>query len=316
MALPALRGELRWSYGYTWTLQGVHATRAPLKRRHADAELWLERLAEPLAALALVHGTRGRPAAPATRRGARSCARSSTTRSAGAPRMRWRAGSRRALEDAEQTARRDRAGEPRRADRQRSRPGPGAPGADPASRLVLWNPVARPREGAVVIADLSWFRRDVLVGPPGGRVPRSGAGARDVRARRGRRARSRVQLLGTARAHERLDAPRHYPDQDEVDVTRVAFRAPRLGGFGVGVAGAVRSGGPAFPGVRSRGRAPRERAGGAGGRSRRLRVPGAIAGPAFAIPRLLGLESSGDVGDTYTYAPPPRDRVRFMRGPA
>lgn len=49
--LPALHGELRWSYGYTWTLQGVQATRAPLKRRHAEAELLLERVAEPLAAL-------------------------------------------------------------------------------------------------------------------------------------------------------------------------------------------------------------------------------------------------------------------------
>ncbi len=27
--LPLLAGDLRWSYGYTWTLQGVHATRAP-----------------------------------------------------------------------------------------------------------------------------------------------------------------------------------------------------------------------------------------------------------------------------------------------
>ena len=56
--LPRLQGELRWSYGYTWTLQGVHATRAPLKRLHAEAELALERMAEPLAALALWHAGR------------------------------------------------------------------------------------------------------------------------------------------------------------------------------------------------------------------------------------------------------------------
>src|SRR6266496_1793926 len=48
----AIAGELRSSYGYAWTLQGVHGTRAPLKRRHAQVELWLERLAEPLVALA------------------------------------------------------------------------------------------------------------------------------------------------------------------------------------------------------------------------------------------------------------------------
>src|SRR2546422_3635932 len=52
-AKPApLAGELRWSYRYAWTLQGVHGTRAPLKRRDSAAELALVRVAEPLAALA------------------------------------------------------------------------------------------------------------------------------------------------------------------------------------------------------------------------------------------------------------------------
>src|SRR5438445_46966 len=60
-AKPApLDGELRWSYRYAWTLQGVHATRAPLKRRATAAELSLERLAEPLAALARRAGGRDR----------------------------------------------------------------------------------------------------------------------------------------------------------------------------------------------------------------------------------------------------------------
>src|ERR687897_3325025 len=55
-ALPVLCGELRWSYGYTWTLQGVHGTRAPLKRRHSAAELALTGIADPLTALALARG--------------------------------------------------------------------------------------------------------------------------------------------------------------------------------------------------------------------------------------------------------------------
>src|SRR5213075_3416280 len=60
-AKPApLAGELRWSYRYAWTLQGVHATRAPLKRRYVEAELALTRLAEPLAALARRAGGRDR----------------------------------------------------------------------------------------------------------------------------------------------------------------------------------------------------------------------------------------------------------------
>ncbi len=59
-SVKPLAGELRWSYGFTWTLQGVHGTRAPLKRRHGQVELWLERLAEPLVALARLAGARDR----------------------------------------------------------------------------------------------------------------------------------------------------------------------------------------------------------------------------------------------------------------
>src|SRR2546430_14336373 len=46
--------------------------------------------------------------------------------------------------------------------------------AEPA--LVLWNPAARPRNG-VATADVTFFRRDVLVGAPG-RAPREGPGFR------------------------------------------------------------------------------------------------------------------------------------------
>src|SRR4029077_4528484 len=46
---PGVDGERRWSYRYTWTLQGVHATRAPLKRANSHAELALARWAEALA---------------------------------------------------------------------------------------------------------------------------------------------------------------------------------------------------------------------------------------------------------------------------
>jgi hypothetical protein len=53
---PGVRGELRWSYRYTWTLQGVHATRAGLKRRIAEGAALLTRWAEPQAALAAAAG--------------------------------------------------------------------------------------------------------------------------------------------------------------------------------------------------------------------------------------------------------------------
>jgi mannosylglycerate hydrolase len=54
---PQVRGELRFSYGYTWTLQGVHATRSAMKRGMMEAERLLLRWAEPMAALARVEST-------------------------------------------------------------------------------------------------------------------------------------------------------------------------------------------------------------------------------------------------------------------
>src|SRR5437773_1909133 len=232
-AKPApLDGELRWSYRYAWTLQGVHATRAPLKRRATAAELSLERLAEPLAA------------------------------------------------------------------------------------LVLWNPAARPR-GGVVVVDVTLFRRDVLVGPPSGGVSRQGQGYRPF-GLAGPDARPiALQLLDRRPGQERLDAARHYPDQDEVEWVRVALRLPAVPGLGVRCAaltpGAIRP----------------DRAGeGAVVKGRSLanhwieivlEPTGALAvhdrrtGERFFD--VLRLEDGGDAGDTYTYCPPVRDRIVRAAGP-
>ncbi|HWP01889.1 MAG TPA: hypothetical protein VNL96_00385, partial [Gemmatimonadaceae bacterium] len=50
--LPVVSGELRDSYGYTWTLQGTLATRSALKRQFRRVEWLLLRDTEPWAALA------------------------------------------------------------------------------------------------------------------------------------------------------------------------------------------------------------------------------------------------------------------------
>ena len=142
-ALPVLCGELRWSYGYTWTLQGVHGTRAPLKRRHSLVELALGRMAEPLAALA--QATRGGDRRPLLHHAWRTLLQSEfhdsiagTTSDAVARRVELR------LDDA-----RNLASEIARAsldelagnipDRARAKPESAAP------RMVLWNPVPRRR---------------------------------------------------------------------------------------------------------------------------------------------------------------------------
>jgi alpha-mannosidase len=51
VSLPVIEGELRDSYGYTWTLQGTFGTRAAQKRRNAIAERLLVRDVEPWIAL-------------------------------------------------------------------------------------------------------------------------------------------------------------------------------------------------------------------------------------------------------------------------
>lgn len=57
IALPEVTGELRDSYGHTWTLQGTLASRTPQKRRYALAERELVRDVEPWAALVVLrHG--------------------------------------------------------------------------------------------------------------------------------------------------------------------------------------------------------------------------------------------------------------------
>jgi alpha-mannosidase len=61
-SLPVIEGELRDSYGYTWTLQGTLAARAQQKRANARGERMLVRDVEPWIALERAGGTSARRA--------------------------------------------------------------------------------------------------------------------------------------------------------------------------------------------------------------------------------------------------------------
>lgn len=309
-------GELRWSYGYTWTLQGTHGTRAPLKRRHGQVELWMERLAEPLAALARLAGA-GRDRRPVLDTAWRTLVRTQfhdTIAGCTADTV-TAAAEHRLAEVAAYAAELTRGALQELAgydpDLSRER----AEGTEPA--LVLWNPAARAR-GGVTVVDVTMFRRDVLVGPPGdgeGRTPRQGPGYRPFALydRDGRAL--PVQVLAQRVAQERRDATRHYPDQDEVDHVRIAFRGPAIPGLAAGVLKA----GPSVPlsraeDVRVRGRALENRF---------VEVAFEPNGAITITDRrrneryaeLLRLEDAGDAGDAYSYCPPARDRVKQSRGP-
>jgi hypothetical protein len=181
-------------------------------------------------------------------------------------------------------------------------------------RLLLWNPAPRRRDG-IVVADLTGFLADVLVGPPGGRTPRrSRPGDFRPAALQGPSGPIPLQVLGRRRAQERMDSARHYPDQDEVEAVRVAFRAPALGGLEVASlepasAAAKRTGGKAH----GRGRVvENELVEALVRRDGTVRLTDRASGERYD--GLLRFESGGDAGDTYTYAPPPRDRLATLEG--
>lgn len=314
--LDILSGELRWSYGYTWTLQGVHGSRAPIKRRNSRIELGLVRQAEPLVAL----GAAGHPGAPGMTAVLRhawrellqchfhdaigGCAADEVARAMAVRFDDVEA----ALHEITRGALQAMAGH----DPDLAREGhAGRP------RLALWNPVARPR-GGVVIADLSFFRRDLFVGPPGSRVPRRGRGVQPFVLRlagaAGGAGEVAPQILSAEVTLERLDAMRHYPDLDEVDRIRVAFPLPaELPGLGLRLVEAVDGSAPPLePFAAAHGRNlwnGRIAAAVAPDGTVALRAAG--GGPPFT--GLLGLESERDAGDTYSFCPVPRDPIRRPR---
>ncbi|HEV2749640.1 MAG TPA: glycoside hydrolase family 38 C-terminal domain-containing protein [Gemmatimonadales bacterium] len=323
-AKPALLdGELRWSYRYAWTLQGVHGTRAPLKRRYSAAELTLARVAEPLAALARRWGGRDRrPVLELAWRALVHCQFHDTiagcTSDAVARAVEERLANVEALAaelvrgSVYDLVRHD-------PDVARER----AAAATPT--LVLWNAASRPRRG-VTIADVTLFRRDVPVGPPGNQAPREGPGYRPFTLVSADGRPVAVQVLDRRVGTERLDAARHYPDQDEVDQVRIAFRAPSVPGLGLARLGlSVPIGGRGATRAEPSGEGASVR-GGKGGRSLvnhwievSLESTGALAlrdrrsGQRFAD--LLRIEDSGDAGDAYTYCPPAGDRLLKANGP-
>lgn len=309
---PVLTGALRFAPGYTWSLQGVHGTRAPLKRRMSLLEVWLTRVAEPLAALA--RRQQGRDYRAVLEQAWRALVQCQfhdticgTTSDVVARETAVRLDAVEAYGDeVVRGAAFDLVGhDPDRAREQ---------GVTQSPALALWNPAPRPRDG-VVIVDCTFFRRDVLVGPPGGRAPRTGRGAQPFSLHGRDGVALPLQVLDRRIGHERLDARRHYPDQDEVDRVRIAVLAPTIPGFGTAVLT------PAAPQVRRPEDVAEVQA-----RSlvnRHVVVTLDRTGSLLLYDRASGvrwldvlrLESEGDAGDAYTFWPAARDRLVRSQGP-
>lgn len=232
--LPSVHGELRDSYGYTWTLQGTLGSRAPQKRRYAQREREMLRDVEPwLALLALDGGSSRRALANAAWRQLLLCQPHDTLCGCSIDAV-SRAMDRRLEAVAAQAAglRQDAILDLVGHDRDAARTRRDAW----RSALLVRNRAPRPRSGVAIVELTAWVA-DVPVGPgsaPSARhdiaVP---ATPRIVGA-------ALPQVLARTVEHERTEAPRAYPDNDEVlritaaawveDIPAYGIRAFALGG--------------------------------------------------------------------------------------
>jgi alpha-mannosidase len=244
LTLPTVEGELRSSYGYTWTLGGTLATRAHQKRRNARLERGLLRDVEPWIALARLHDRTG--------------ARAQVNADARLTLAQLPALLHRAWEDLLETHPHDtlcgcstdavaRAMEARQ--ESVAEQGRGLReaalqlvlGHDPAvardrrphdtpSRIVLRNRTARRRGGLAHITLREWMR-DVPVGPGSAAAAPSRPRTAHPLPTLGEWPLQRVALPHAT--HLRRESPQHYPDNDVVVAHRVLAWVPEVPALGM-----------------------------------------------------------------------------------
>ncbi|MGH7637550.1 MAG: hypothetical protein ACREOK_07850, partial [Gemmatimonadaceae bacterium] len=211
-----VRGELRDSYGYTWTLQGTLASRTPQKRRYVLAERELVRDVEPWVALAAFH--HGRARRHLTRAAWKPLLLSqphdtlcgcSIDQVARAMDARLESVASQAVGLREE-ALFDLVGHDREGARLRQ--------AEWQPVVLVRNCAPRARTG-VAVADVSVKLHDVGVGP--GSAPSAAS-----------RTPADLPFADASIMHERTESPRAYPDNDAVVRFPVAFWVENVPGYG------------------------------------------------------------------------------------
>lgn len=308
--LPVVRGELRDSYGYTWTLQGTFATRAHEKRLNARAERLLLREAEPWAALAARQSATRRPLVDEAWRALLSAHPHDTLCGcsiddvADAMELRLRSSMQQAA-----GIRDDAIAELI-----------GHDAVETRGARDRWCPVALVRNAAprarsgVAIVEIEEFMADVPVGP--GSALASPLSTAAPKRKLIVPSLGSIQVLSRGTRYSRIESPRHYPDNDLVAVTRVAAWVTEAPPYGI--AAFPLSGGdltvhaPTRP-VTTDGSSLENAA---------LRVAVADDGTISLehhetgrrIESLIELTDEADVGDLYTPAPRPRATTIAFRG--
>ena len=298
-SVPEITGELRDSYGYTWTLQGTFATRAAQKRRNAIAERTLVRETEPWVALAMRNSrVERRSLLESAWRTLLRCHPHDTLCGCSIDDVAGEMDVR--LADAQTQA------EGLRDDALASVLGHDA--ANAHVRRDEWRPVcvvrnaaARRRGGvAEVVIDTPLYR--VPVGP-------GSHGAAPARVRRSAVAldggRVPLQILTRTTDHLRSDSPRHYPVTEMTERTSALAWVEPVGGYGT-VSHQIRPGRRAWKELEDPVRA--EALTLSNSRARVTVEPnGAVRyedlGTGRKLEGLLAIEDVGDGGDLYTHSP-------------
>jgi alpha-mannosidase len=223
--LPEIRGELRDSYGWMWTLQGTFATRAHQKRTNAQLERTLVRDVEPWAALATANSAPARkPLIDAAWRSLLLCHPHDTICGCSTDEVA------RAMDARLEETRSQAVGlrgdlladvighvrEDARVRREEWQP-----------VAVVRNPAPRARSG-VALLHLTSFLADVKVGIHPDAAP---APASDP-AKPALSGVDALQVLSRSIDDELTESPRHYPDDDLVSVAEVAAWVPAIPGYG------------------------------------------------------------------------------------
>jgi alpha-mannosidase len=226
--LATVRGELRDSYGYAWTLQGTFGARAHEKRLNALAERALVRDAEPWDALAarVRHASRCWLLDEAwrtllTAHPHDTLCGCSIDQVAAEMELRLQSASNQAAavrDDAlAQLIGHDRV--LAWSSRESWRP-----------IVVIRNPAPRRRSGVVAL-EIEELVADVPVGPGSARTEPAPAPRLTSRPRIP--ALGALQVLSRSMEHRRTESPQHYPDNDLVRVTHVAAWVAELPPYGI-----------------------------------------------------------------------------------
>ena len=225
-ALPAIKGELRDSYGYTWTLQGTFATRAHEKRLNAMVERLLLREAEPWGAMAASRTQLQRSIEKAwmtvlSAHPHDTLCGCSIDHVADAMELRLRSARNEAngIRDDAITALIGHDPVAARGGKERWTP-----------IVVVRNPAPRTRLGVAII-DVEEFVADVPVGP--GSAPKEITPATVAKGKPRVGALGPLQVLSKRLEYSRTESPRHYPDNDLVSTTRVAAWVSNVPAYGL-----------------------------------------------------------------------------------